>query len=84
MMKKSPNTGHRAPQVAGAKRSEPGTPGVPGTPVTPSGGGHVPGVAGAQRSPETADATPIALLLGVMSIAAAGLGIFMHKWKKLG
>ena len=80
----NPNNGHSAPQVAGAKRSEPGTPGTPGTPVPPSDGGHVPGVAGAQRSPETADATPIALLLGVMSIAAAGLGIFMHKWKKLG
>ena len=80
----NPNNGHSAPQVAGAKRSNPGTPGVPGTPVPPSGGGHVPGVAGAQRSPETADATPIALLLGIMSIAAAGLGIFMHKWKKLG
>lgn len=83
----NPNNGHSAPQVAGAKRSNPGTPGVPGTPVTPvtpSSGGHAPGVAGAQRSPETADATPIALLLGIMSIAAAGLGIFMHKWKKLG
>lgn len=80
----NPNNGHSAPQVAGAKRSNPGTPGVPGTPVPPSDGGHVPGVAGAQRSPETADATPIALLLGIMSIAAAGLGIFMHKWKKLG
>lgn len=80
----NPNNGHSAPQVAGAKRSNPGTPGAPVTPVTPSSGGHAPGVAGAQRSPETADATPIALLLGVMSIAAAGLGIFMHKWKKLG
>ena len=80
----NPNNGHSAPQVAGAKRSNPVTPGVPGTPVTPSDGGHVPGVAGAQRSPETADATPIALLLGIMSIAAVGLGIFMHKWKKLG
>ena len=80
----NPNNGHSAPQVAGAKRNTPGTPGTPGTPVPPSDGGHVPGVAGAQRSPETADATPIALLLGIMSIAAAGLGIFMHKWKKLG
>ena len=80
----NPNNGHSAPQVAGAKRSNPVTPGVPGTPVTPSGGGHAPGVAGAQRSPETADATPIVLLLGIMSFAAVGLGIFMHKWKKLG
>ena len=80
----NPNNGHSAPQVAGATRSNPGTPGTPVTPVTPSNGGHAPGVAGAQKSPETADATPIALLLGVMSFAAAGLGIFMHKWKKLG
>ena len=80
----NPNNGHSAPQVAGAKRSNPGTPGTPGTPVPPSDGGHVPGVAGAQRSPETADATPIVLLLGIMSFAAVGLGIFMHKWKKLG
>lgn len=80
----NPNNGHSAPQVAGAKRSEPVTPGTPVTPVTPSNGGHAPGVAGAQRSPETADATPIVLLLGIMSFAAVGLGIFMHKWKKLG